>query len=129
MSYLFDSSALLNIVKRRKARTLAGHTIYLAFYEIVNAVWKETFLVRSLPEETALELLRNAITAWRTLPKVEVEETEVFAKAKEYMVTAYDAAYLAAALKNNFVLVTDDSKLRSIERGISSQDYIEAYGG
>ncbi|MGC9021377.1 MAG: type II toxin-antitoxin system VapC family toxin [Candidatus Methanodesulfokora sp.] len=127
MSFLFDSSAIINIVRRRKARYLAGHTLDLAFYEILNAVWKEAFLLKSLPESIAIELMKEAVTAWRILPKVDVDEIEVFEKAKEHMIPAYDAAYMTAALKNGLVLVTDDSRLRSISKGISSQEYIKIY--
>ena len=127
MSFLFDSSAIVNIVRRRRARYLAGYTLDLAFYEILNAAWKEAFLVKSLPENVAVELMKEAIAAWRILPKVAVDEVEVFNKAKEHMISAYDAAYMTAALGNGLVLVTDDSRLRSISKGISSQEYIRAH--
>jgi predicted nucleic acid-binding protein len=124
MSFLFDSSAIVNIVKRRRARYLAGCTLDLAFYEIINSIWKEAFLIKALPEDAALALLKEAVEAWRILPKLVVNELKVIENARSHMIPAYDAAYLTAATENGLILVTDDSKLKSISNGISTQEYI-----
>lgn len=125
MSFLFDSSAILNIVKKGKARLLDGYTISLAFYEILNAIWKETKLLASISEDNASLLLKGAITAWRVLPKIEVDGLEVFKTSLKYGLTVYDASYLTAARIRGLTLVTDDRKLRSVANGISSEQYLE----
>lgn len=124
MSFLFDSSAILNVVRRRKASLLKGYTIDLAFYEILNAVWKETKLLNRISMDTAMLLLKGAVTAWKVLPKVEVDYEEVFRIAVELDLTAYDSSYLVAARKLGLTLVTDDQKLLKVS-GISSRQYLE----
>jgi predicted nucleic acid-binding protein len=56
--YLFDASAIVNLVKKGYLKPLAeGATLDLAIYEALNAVWKEHYLIRHLDEETAKKLL------------------------------------------------------------------------
>lgn len=83
--------------------------------------------MRRIPDDAALVLLKGAIAAWETLPKVKVDGVKVFRLAVQLNLTAYDASYLVAAREKGLTLVTDDQKLRSIAKGISSQRYLELY--
>ena len=56
--YLFDASALVNLVKKGRVKPLAkGATIDLALYGSLNAVWKEYRLLGRIDEETALRFV------------------------------------------------------------------------
>ena len=53
--YLFDASALVNLVKKDMVKPLAkGATIDLALYESPNAVWRKHRLLGRIDEETTL---------------------------------------------------------------------------
>ncbi|MEM3974717.1 MAG: DNA-binding protein, partial [Ignisphaera sp.] len=56
--YLYDASAILNLVKRGELRVfLGGHTLDLAIYEVANAVWKECYLLGKIKIETAYKVI------------------------------------------------------------------------
>ncbi len=124
MSYLFDASAIINLVKKRCARLLAlGYTIELALYELTNAIWKECALVGALTQDEAIRLLRNCVKAAKAIPKIDVDEVQVFELALTNKMTAYDASYLYASRKGKLVLVTDDKTLKSASNGITSEEF------
>ncbi len=44
---LFDASAIINLCGKKKLdKLLEGWTLNLAFYEIVNAVWKQVYIYK-----------------------------------------------------------------------------------
>ena len=56
--YLFDSSAIINLVKKGTIKPFAyGATSDLALCEVLNAIWKEHLLLKRFDKETALQLL------------------------------------------------------------------------
>jgi len=56
--YLFDSGAIINLVKKGTVKPFAhGVTLDLTLYEVLNAVWKEHLLLKRFDKETALQLL------------------------------------------------------------------------
>jgi len=114
MKYLFDSSAVVNLVKRGKLSPFnEGCTLDLALYESLNALWKEHFLLKKLSHD----LLRDYVGLIADLFSViEVKsvrglEEKVVENAVKYGVTVYDSSYLTYAAENGLVLVTDDRKL------------------
>jgi predicted nucleic acid-binding protein len=112
--YLFDASAIINLVKKGYLKPLAeGVTLDLAVYEVLNAIWKEHYLLRRLNEETVGELLSilGKVFEVITLASIRGEEAGVFELAVKEGLTIYDAAYLHYALRNKLVLVTDDRRL------------------
>ena len=126
MSYLFDSRAIINLVKKRSARLLAyGYTIELAFYELTNAIWKECALLNTLKHEEATKLLTNCLRAAKAIPKIDVDELQVFKLSLNNNISAYDASYLYASRKEDLTLVTDDKKLKSVSNGITSEEFRE----
>jgi predicted nucleic acid-binding protein len=121
--YLFDSSAIINLVKRGYLKPLAeGVTLDLAVYEALNAVWKECYLLKHLDEETAGRLLSilGRVFDVITVASIRGEEAGVFELAVKEGLTVYDAAHLYYAYKNKLVLVTDDRKL-----GEKARQYVE----
>jgi len=112
--YLFDSSAIVNLVKRGYLKPLSkGVTLDLAIYECLSAVWKEYFLLGRLDEETARKLLSvlRGVFDVITIASIRESEVEVFEFAVKEGLTVYDAAYLYYAIRNKSILVTDDKKL------------------
>jgi len=112
--YLFDSSAIVNLVKRGYLKPLSkGVTLDLAIYECLSAVWKEYFLLGRLDEEIARKLLSvlRGVFDVITIASIRESEVEVFEFAVKEGLTVYDAAYLYYAIRNKSILVTDDKKL------------------
>ena len=91
-----------------------GRTIYLAYYELGNALWRECLLLKriSLEEaEKSLDLM-YAMLAHMQVAKLDNEKgNEILDTAHKFKLTFYDSSYLVEAKKNNQVLVTDDNKL------------------
>ncbi|OWJ54852.1 type II toxin-antitoxin system VapC family toxin [Pyrodictium delaneyi] len=114
--YLFDASALVNLIRKGRVRPLArGATIELALYESLNAVWKEYKLLGRIDEETALELVDVISSVFNVIEVLSVKGLEkgIFELAARDGLTVYDASYLYVAMKNGYILVTDDRELRN----------------
>ncbi|MEM0044604.1 MAG: type II toxin-antitoxin system VapC family toxin [Sulfolobales archaeon] len=117
--YLYDASAILNLVKRGELRVfLGGHTLDLAIYEVANAVWKECYLLGKIKIETAYKVIEliSGIFNVLNLHSVKGFEKEVMDIAVKEGVTFYDASYMYIAMRNKLTLVTDDRKLMSVAR-------------
>jgi predicted nucleic acid-binding protein len=113
--YLFDASAIINLVKREYLKPfIDGATLDLAIYESLNAIWKEYLLLHHLDDETVKRLLSilRGIFSVVSIASISGYEYEVFELAVKEKLTVYDAAYLYYAAKNKLILVTDDARLR-----------------
>jgi predicted nucleic acid-binding protein len=118
-SLLFDASSIFTLVRELKGDApdilLEGSTISLAFYEVGNALWRESYLLKRInPEKTEI-LLK---TAYAILEQMEIitldrqtQARDILSKACDFNLTFYDSAYLAQAHQSNKTLVTDDRKL------------------
>lgn len=122
MRLLFDSSALLNIIRERKQNAyglLKGNlTLSLTKHEIGNALWKETLLLGRISFEEASEALSLLDKDLEIMEIVYPKRSNLaFRLAFDLQVTYYDASYVAASIENYAKLVTSDVKLaRRIER-------------
>jgi predicted nucleic acid-binding protein len=115
--YLFDSSSLVNLVKRGIVKPFVeGVTLDLAIYESINAVWKEYMLLKRIDEETALRFVSIISRVFEVMEVTSMSglESEVFKLASKENLTVYDASYLYVSVGRKLTLVTDDWKLRSI---------------
>ena len=113
--YLFDASAIINLVKREYLKPfIDGATLDLAIYESLNAIWKEYLLLHHLDDETVKRLLSilRGIFSVVSIASISGYEYEVFELAVKEKLTVYDAAYLYYAAKNKLILITDDARLR-----------------
>jgi len=133
MKYLFDASALLNLVRRLGDESLKileeNCILTLTIYEVGNALWRETRLLRRLTMDEAEEIMRAIITLIKFMQVIEPQDPiEVLKISNEIETTFYDAAYVVTALRRGLILVTDDRRLAArIER---YQDVIlKEYGG
>lgn len=119
--YLFDASSLIYAVKMKNIELLHDNCIqWLTVYEVVNALWKEVHLIRSLSVEDVHKLLKvilDVIEFMRVLSP-HPYEPDIIATAHKLSLTAYDASYVVLAKKNDLVLVTEDWKLRKKAQAI-----------
>ncbi len=116
MKYLFDASALLNLVRRlgeESLEPLRGNCILtLTVYEVGNALWRETSLLKRLKAGEAEEIMRAVTALTKFMEVIGPEDpAEILRASNEIRLTFYDAAYVVAALRENLTLVTDDEKL------------------
>ena len=91
-----------------------GTTIALAYYELGNALWRESRLLKRISLEEAAKSLSLMYSMLSHMKVAEVngeKGNEVLETAYEFNLTFYDAAYLVEAKNNNRILVSDDSKL------------------
>jgi len=122
MKYLFDASALLNLVRRLGEESLKileeNYILTLTIYEVGNALWRETRLLRRLAIDEAEEIMRAIITLIKFMQVIEPQDPiEVLRVSNEIETTFYDAAYVVTALRRGLILVTDDRRLAArIER-------------
>lgn len=113
MSFIFDSSAIINLCGDRKAeKLLDGWTLNLAIYELGNAVWKQVKIHGKITVEEADLVLDSLTEVFRRLRKPAAENpVKTLEIAVKEDLTYYDASYIRAAVENNLALVTDDDKL------------------
>jgi predicted nucleic acid-binding protein len=121
MKYLLDASALMLLIKKAEATTTVeclqeSLILNLTFYEIGNAVWKESTLLKYLTPQEATKLKTLAQTV---LAKIEqaTNEGEDFQKileiAQDQKLTFYDSSYIFYAKQNGLQLVTEDKQLET----------------
>ncbi len=122
--YLFDASAIVNLIKKR----------FLAFYECLNAIWREFTKLKQIDKTTALQYIETLILAFRILKidSIKGEEAkEVFELASKEDLTIYDASYLYAAIRDELTLVTDDQQLRNrasrYVKTLSTEELLKEY--
>ena len=115
--YLFDASAIVNLVKRGNTRIfLKGATLDLAIYEAINAIWKEHVLLKNIDRDTAITFIDIIHAIFNVMKTFSIGgfEKEIFELACKEHITIYDAAYLYHAIRGKLTLVTDDRKLREV---------------
>ena len=134
--YLFDASAIVNLIKQGFVRILGdGSTIDLAYYESLSAVWKEYKLLGRIDWETALEFVKIIGRVFEVIDTCNIRDggEELLELALRENLTIYDASYLFTAINRNLILVTDDKKLREkaskYVKTLSSRDLIREIVG
>ncbi len=113
---LFDTSSLVYALKLRNLSILHDNYIqWLTIYEIINALWKEVCLTKSISINDAyniVSIFSNTIDFMKLLSP-HSHEYEILTIAKELEVTAYDASYIVLAKKHKLSLVTEDEELKA----------------
>ncbi|MCJ7631056.1 type II toxin-antitoxin system VapC family toxin [Candidatus Bathyarchaeota archaeon] len=115
MSYLFDSSAIINLSSEKKGdKLLKGATLNLAFYEVGNAIWKQVYLRKSITKDEGSKALTTLTKVLKQMKEAPVkDEAAILNIAVIEELTYYDASYIQAAIDSNSTLVTDDGELLS----------------
>ena len=116
MKYLFDASAILNLVRRLGERSLkilrGNYILTLTIYEVGNVLWRETKLLKKLTTDEAEEIMKAVIALTKFMQIVEPEDPiEILRISNRIEATFYDTAYVVVALRRDLTLVTDDEKL------------------
>ncbi len=117
LTYLFDASSIILAMKLKKISVLAGNYIQsLTIYEVLNALWKESNVLKKISSREAENLVDVFAQLLRYLNTIDVKgiEGRVFRTAMETGLTVYDASYLVLAQRENLTLVTEDAKLRKM---------------
>ena len=115
---LFDANAIFSFIRdcpeKAMDKLMEGTTISLAYYELANALWRETHLLKRISIEEAEKSLS---LMYAMLVRMQVSEVdgeqgiEILQTAHKCNLTFYDSAYLVEAKKTSKILVTDDIKL------------------
>ena len=112
---LFDASSIIYALKLRRVEILHENYIqHLTVYEVLNAIWKESYLFKSLSYEEAERFIKIFTEAlgYLNILSIHPYEPEVLKTAMDLGLTVYDASYVVLTKKNDLTLVTEDEKLR-----------------
>ena len=135
---LFDANAIYRFIRElpddAMDKLVEGSTIYLAYYELGNALWRECFLLKRISREEAERSLNFMYTVLDRMHVASPDNnsgSDVLDTACKFNLTFYDSAYLTEAKKFNKTLVTDDKKLakaaenfgvKTLSSGTSAQE-------
>lgn len=118
---LIDASSLMLLMKKANIQTGLDHLrtsllLDLTFYEVGNAIWKETCLTKFLTKNES-EVLRNRVQIVLERTNKILSEASNFQKilgiSESEKLSFYDSSYLFAAKEKGLVLVTEDKELRA----------------
>jgi len=119
MKHLLDASSLMLLIKKADVKLTVeclqdSLILDLTFYEVGNAVWKESDLLKFLTPEEAKRLGTMAQTVLAKIDQV-TNEGEDFQKileiAQDEKLSFYDSSYVFFAKQRGLPLVTEDKKL------------------
>lgn len=134
---IFDASGILITIRRMADEAprvlMNASTISLAFYEVGNAIWKESRIHGRLDLPEAKRLMNTTSALLRRMEEIEPPEEEALEIAHRHRITFYDASYLAAARAFDRALVTDDRRIIRVGREEGGKvtpvrDYLEGAG-
>jgi predicted nucleic acid-binding protein len=113
---IFDASALLNIIRSLGSDSFnylkGNYILTLTPYEIGNALWRESTLLKRISNEEAFKILNLISSSYKILNMVSPKDMLLVLKlAQALRVTYYDSSYLVASKELNADLVTDDENL------------------
>ncbi|MGD6851804.1 MAG: type II toxin-antitoxin system VapC family toxin [Candidatus Bathyarchaeia archaeon] len=115
---LFDSNAIYRLIRETPEKALEtlveGTTIYLAYYELGNALWRECLLLKRISSreaEKSLDLMYSILEHMQVVSLGNETGQQVLQTAHKFDLPFYDSSYLVEAEKSGKTLVTDDNKL------------------
>ena len=118
--HLIDASSLMLLMKTANIQTELGYLrtssiLDLTFYEVGNAIWKETCLTKFITQQES-EVLRNRVqTVLAKTERIPCEANsfqKILDISESEKLSFYDASYLFYAEEKGLVLVTEDKALR-----------------
>ena len=115
---LFDSNVIYRLIREQPQdaveKLVTGTTIYLAYYELGNALWRECLLLKRISIEEAkksLDLMYSILDSMQVASLDNEKGSEIVDTAYKFNLTFYDTAYLIEAKNSHNILATDDVKL------------------
>lgn len=120
MKYLLDASSFILLIKKADAKTAIecfkdSLILDLTFYEVGNAIWKESLLTNYLTHKQAEQLGTLAQTILAKISQI-TNESEDFQKilevARTEKLSYYDSSYIYSAKKTGLSFVTEDKELK-----------------
>jgi predicted nucleic acid-binding protein len=118
---LFDSNIIYRVIRELPQgaveKLVEGSTIYLAYYELGNALWRECLLIKKISVDEAVKSLDLMYLILGSMHVASLDNEigrEVLQIAHKFNLTFYDTAYLVEAKKSGKTLVTDDHKLAKV---------------
>ena len=118
---LIDASSLMLLMKTAEIQIvldylLTSSILDLTFYEVGNAIWKETCLTKFLSKEES-KVLQNRIQTVLSKTDRIPQEASNFQKVLDISdsenLPFYDASYLFIAKIKGLALVTEDKELKA----------------
>ncbi len=119
--HLIDASSLILLMKTAEIQIVLDYLrtsfiLDLTYYEVGNAIWKETCLTKFLTKKES-EVLRNRVqTVLSKTDRIPIETSSfqgVFNVSESEHLTFYDASYLFIAKEKGLVLVSEDRELKA----------------
>ena len=101
-------------MKLRNLKVLYDNYIqWLTVYEVINALWRETALIKAISTQEASEIVKLLMETLDFMKMLSPHsyENEILSTASELGITAYDASCIVLAEKNGLTLVTKDKRL------------------
>jgi predicted nucleic acid-binding protein len=129
MKYLLDASAFILLIKKADIDSTVqclenSLVLDLTFYEVGNAIWKESSLTKFLTPKEAEKLMTTAETVLANINRV-TNEAKDFQKilkiAQTEKLSYYDSSYVYSAKETGLQLVTEDKEL-----GTKARKYVDA---
>lgn len=88
----------------------------LTFYEVGNAIWKDTCLTKFITKAESQTLQKSLQIVLAKTEKIIYDATtfqKIFKISEAENLSFYDSSYLFTAKEKSLILVTEDKKLRS----------------
>jgi predicted nucleic acid-binding protein len=88
----------------------------LTFYEVGNAIWKDTGLTKFITKAESQTLQKSLQIVLAKTEKITCDPTtfqKIFEISEAENLSFYDSSYLFTAKEKGLILVTEDKKLRS----------------
>lgn len=126
MKYLLDASSLILLIKKADIKLSVeclreSLILDLTFYEVGNAVWKESVLLKFLTPTEAKRLGTMAQTVLATINQIRGEDFQkILEIGQDEKLSFYDASYVYFAKQRGLQLVTEDKKLE-----LKAKKYVE----
>jgi len=120
-SYLLDASSLMLLMKTADTQTTltyleASCILDLTFYEVGNAIYKETCITSFLTKkesETLKSRIQKIFSSIEKLAPAPDQFQHILGISENEKLTFYDSSYLFAAKENGLILVTEDKQLKN----------------
>ena len=135
--YLIDASSFISLVKKtdlKRAEDLLEKSsiLELTFYEVGNAIWKETCITKFI-SKNEFEAMQNAaqiiLARIERLPNEIRSFKEILEISENEKLSFYDSSYLFSAKELGLTLVTEDRRLSVKARKYGQVESIESLLG